>query len=66
MGQSVPCPQAPDSCQFPDNFAEYLELSPGPPLAESQWTGTLCTRDYRNISVSVDLVDDTSAQIVRK
>ena len=63
IGQSVPCPDAPDSCQFPDNFSDYLDLVSGLPLAESQWSGTVCTRQFEHLTVSVDIADDTTAVI---
>ena len=55
-----------DSCQFPDNFTEYLGLSPGQPLSESSWEGNVCSREFERISVIVDLMDDTTAQIIVK
>ena len=55
-----------DSCQFPDNFTEYLGLSPGLPLSESRWEGRECSREFQRVSVTVDLMDDTSAQIIVK
>ena len=63
IGQSVPCPDDPESCQFPDNFDDYLGLSPGAPAGEPTWDGTVCSRQYEKLSVTVDIADDASATI---
>ena len=63
IDQSVPCPNDPDSCQFPDNFQEYIGLSPGPPTGEPTWDGSVCSRQFEQLTVTVDIANDTSAII---
>ena len=52
-----------DHHQFPANFTEYIDLRPGKPLAEAEWTGNVCSREFEYINVSVDIEDDTTASI---
>ena len=49
--QSVPCP----TCQFPDEFQEYLDLEPGSPLTQPTWEGDVCTRTFEHLEVRVNI-----------
>merc|ERR1719481_725546 len=60
--QLVPCRSNPEKCQFPMNFTELLDFDPGFPLAEAEWEGKKCTRQFSNMAVSVNIEDSTSAK----
>ena len=59
--QSVPCPDNPEECQFPEDFDELLHMNPGYPRGQADWNGRLCTRRFANFGISVDLEDEHSA-----
>ena len=52
--QSVPCPQNPEECQFPQNFDQFLKMNPGPPLGQADWNGRVCSRRFANFGISVE------------
>ena len=47
--------------QFPDNFTQFLNMNPGPPLEEPQWEGRHCSRRFEHFKISVNLEDENSA-----
>ena len=57
----MPCPDNPEECQFPENFDEFLQMNPGPPVGEAEWNGRVCSRRFVKFGVRVDLKDENSA-----
>ena len=51
IDQAVPC----KTCQFPEDFTEFLDLRPGPPLTSPAWSGDLCTREFQHLEVRVNI-----------
>ena len=47
--------------QFPDNFTQFLDMNPGPPLEEPLWEGRRCSRRFEHFKISVNLEDENSA-----
>ena len=59
--QSVPCPDNPQDCQFPQDFDQLLQMNPGPPIGQAEWDGRVCSRRFENSGIYVDLEDENSA-----
>ena len=51
IDQSVPC----NTCQFPEQFPEYLDLQPGSALSQPTWDGDICSREFENLEVRVNI-----------
>ena len=59
--QSVPSPDNPEESQFPLDFDQLLLMNPGPPLGQAKWNGRICSRQFENFGITVDLEDEDSA-----